>query len=349
MKPNQKLASAGIEWCTLSFLCSILSLTAQTLPLNQIRYWAYQIQGVDSSGAVNRLAGSKYDMIVMEPTRTDWSSGPNPFNTAAAIAKIKASKAHDGKHSKLVLAYLDIGEAESWRWYWTWSKNWSTPRPIDWPAYITAPDPDGWSDNYPVLFWDPAWKDIVLYGRNTPATANRNFVSIVDEVLLDGFDGVYLDWVEAFSDPKVIAAANSAGIDPAVAMISFINEIRAYGRARNPNFVVIQQNAPDLILGHPELLQAIDAIAQESIWYQGSSDVAWSNSHGYDTPQSKTYTKHLLNWLTQYQNGGKPIFDIEYSLAFAPVSCTNSLSRKFVPYCSRTALSQLTTTPPPGY
>ena len=62
--------------------------------------------------------------------------------------------------------------------------------------------------------------------------AVKAIYSIIDEVIKDGFDGVYLDWIVAFSDDAVIEAAEDAGIDPADAMLDFIEDIREYGRAR---------------------------------------------------------------------------------------------------------------------
>ena len=115
------------------------------LELSEVQYWAYQIQGVDEPGALETLVDSRYDMIVMEPTRTDWSSDAKFFDAPSAVTRLKNSLAHDGEHRKLVVAYIDIGEAEDWRWYWTWSKEWPAgePRPDDWPEYILIHDPDG--------------------------------------------------------------------------------------------------------------------------------------------------------------------------------------------------------------
>ena len=94
------------------------------LSLNQIRFWAYQIQDINTSGAIDRLTYSHYDMLVLEPTRTDWSSDDKYFDTKAMVEELKNTKAHDGIHRKLIIAYIDIGKAEDWRWYWKWSREW---------------------------------------------------------------------------------------------------------------------------------------------------------------------------------------------------------------------------------
>ena len=60
----------------------------------------------------------------------------------------------------------------------------------------------------------------------------------MDEVILDGFDGIYLDWVEAFIHPPVVMLAQEQGLNPADEMVVFIEEMRAYAAARVPNFVI---------------------------------------------------------------------------------------------------------------
>lgn len=311
----------------------------------EVSYWAYQLQGINEPGAVEALAASQYDMLVLEPTRTDWSSDDRYFDAAAMVARLKDSR------RRLVIAYIDIGEAEDWRWYWSWSKGWDCTGqpPADWPDYILLCDPDGWAGNYPVAYWDPAWQDIIIYGQNQPPTPERDYTSAIDEAIRDGFDGIYLDWVEAFDDETVIAAAQTAGKDPAVEMIAFIRAMRNYATARNPDFVIIQQNAASLLEGHPELLTVIDAIAQEAIWYDGDPDVAWDDPAGHDYIQEQSLTDYYLGYLDQYRQEGVPVFHCEYALTYADQAYANGLAKGYKPYVSRTSLWQLTTTPPPGY
>ncbi|MCF6271375.1 MAG: endo alpha-1,4 polygalactosaminidase [Melioribacteraceae bacterium] len=319
--------------------------------LSEVKYWGYQIQGIDNSGAVDSLIASHYDMLVLEPTRTDWSSDTRDFNTSDMVTRLKNSLASDGVHRKLVVAYIDIGEAEDWRWYWNWSMDWdcTPPLPADWPSYIIACDPDGWSGNYPVAYWDPIWKDIVIWGNNQDSNPYGNYTSIIDEVILDGFDGIYLDWVEAFEDTDVMDAAQNEGKDPAVEMISFIEEMRTYASARNPDFLIIQQNAASLCDEHPELFDAINAIAQEAIWYDGDADVDWNDSLGYDFTNDPSLVEYYIGYLDQYLNAGVPVFDCEYALNYADAAYSKSYEKEYIPYATRRSLGKLTSTPPPGY
>jgi cysteinyl-tRNA synthetase len=267
------------------------------------------------------------------------------------VSRLKASMGHDGQTRKLVIAYVDIGEAEDWRWYWTWSTEWEPgqPFPGDWPDFIVGADPDGWVGNYPVAYWDEAWQDIMIYGQNTGTDPSRDYVSAVDELIIDGFDGIYLDWVEAFEDASVIQAAQAEGVDPEQEMIQFISDIRTYARQRNPDFLVIQQNAGALSEGRPSLYTVIDAIAQEEIWFGGVATDDWNDPDGYDLPIDATLTAEYLSHLSRFEQAGLPVFCCEYALANADTGYANAAANNIIPYCTRRSLSQLTTTPPPGY
>lgn len=321
------------------------------LQINQVQYWAYQIQDVAAPGAVDKLADSHYDMLVLEPTRTDWSSDDKNFDTKAMVERLKQTAAGDGEHRKLLIAYIDIGEAENWRWYWTWSEDWvqGDPRPADWPDYILTHDPDGWEGNFPVAYWDEEWKNIVMYGNGLSSAPYGDYSSIIDEVIKSGFDGIYLDWVEGFENTQVIKRAQADGVDPAVEMIKFIDEMRAYANQRKPDFIIIQQNAAALCEGHPELFSKIDAIAQEAIWYDGEAFDDWDAADGYDIANDQDLVDYYIGYLNQYRNNSVPVFDCEYALIEAPIAYQKSILQGFIPYCTRRSLSKLTTKTPPGY
>ena len=321
------------------------------MSISEIKYWAYQIQGLSNEDAVDILADSHYDMLVLEPTRTDWSSDDKYFDTKGMVEKLKNTKASDGIHRKLVIAYIDIGEAEDWRWYWNWSTIWpvGSSKPTDWPDYIITHDPDGWTGNYPVEYWDEDWKDIMIYGKNQDSTPYGDYNSIIDEVIKDGFDGIYLDWVEAFENEDVIAAAQMEGKDPALEMIFFIQEMRTYAEQRNPDFIIIQQNAAALSEGHPELFSLIDAIAQEAIWYDGDATDVWDDRDGYDYENDADLVNYYLGYLDQFKSSKVPVFACEYALEYADDAYQKSYDKGYVPYSTRRSLSELTTTPPPEY
>lgn len=172
---------------------------------------------------------------------------------------------------------------------------------------------------------------------------------MLDEVIKDGFDGVYLDWVEGFSHRPVVDEARRQGLNPADEMITFIQEIRDYAAVRAPRFTIIQQNGSALAQRGPESFLKVDAIAQEEVWYDGRATDKWDDPSGYDHPVDPATTAELIRKLKLYQNACVPVFDVEYALNLAPDAYAKSYARGYVPYVTRRSLGALTTTPPPGY
>ncbi|MHA1249170.1 MAG: endo alpha-1,4 polygalactosaminidase [Candidatus Helarchaeota archaeon] len=82
---------------------------------------------------------------------------------------------------RLVLAYLSIGEAEDYRYYW--KSEWNT-NPPDW---LCNENPN-WLGNYKVKYWYAEWQNII-FGNNE---------SYVYKIINSGFDGIYLDIIDAF-------------------------------------------------------------------------------------------------------------------------------------------------------
>jgi uncharacterized protein (TIGR01370 family) len=322
------------------------------LPLSSVRYWAYQLQELDTSGAIDKIVNSKYDLVVIEPTVT---YDPD-FDARDMVNRIKASKASDGIHRKLVFAYIDIGEAEEWRWYWgnhkTYEeygecKNTYINAIKKWAPWVVACDPDGWAGNYPVAFWDDDWKDIVIYGTTLGPNQGIYFNSMMDEVIQDGFDGAYLDWVEAWEMDEVQLRAENEGKDPGQEMLHFIKEIRSYGKQYNPDFLVVQQNSSELIneVGANALKNAVDAIVQEGVWWDGiGGNDDWTDPEGYDYPSC--CTQYYLSRLRKYKNAGFPVFVCDYAVQKADEVYQKAAAESFIAYATRRSLSKLTTTPP---
>ena len=82
---------------------------------------------------------------------------------------------------RLLLSYMSIGEAEDYRYYW--QSEWNSNPPL----WLTEENPD-WAGNYKIKYWEDDWKDII-YGKSD---------SYLGKILDKGFDGVYLDIIDAF-------------------------------------------------------------------------------------------------------------------------------------------------------
>src|SRR5262249_52441230 len=148
---------------------------------------------------------------------------------------------------KVVLAYLSIGEAEDYRWYW--QESWSDDPPPDpqAPAWLGPFNPE-FPNNYKVKYWDPAWQAI-LFG-----TASGPNESYLDRILDQGFDGVYLDIIDAFTywADEGIRTRAQARAD----MMDLVAAIAHYARVtrNHPGFLVFPQNGLDIVRNDADLL-----------------------------------------------------------------------------------------------
>lgn len=124
------------------------------------------------SDFINAVTATNYDAVIMDLFLNDEAF------TAAEINQLK-NKANGGK--RMVICYMSIGEAEEYRYYW--QSSWNTNKP-DW---IAAENPD-WSGNFKVKYWNPDWQAIIY----------KNNDSYINKITSAGFDGVYLDIIDAF-------------------------------------------------------------------------------------------------------------------------------------------------------
>jgi len=329
--------------------------------LKNAKTWMYQLQGLEQPDAIEALAKSNYDLLVLEPTRL--VKGNEDFDTAGMVRKLRTLP--NGKR-RLLLAYIDIGEAEDFRTYW--QKDWRKPTPKrkGKPDFIVSPDPDGWTGDYPVAFWDIRWKKIWLSSSTMGATKeeqlDRSFShSNVDkgkwlgesgwvrQLAKDGFDGVYLDWVEAYDHPPVRKAAKAQGLDAEEEMVRFIEQIGEEGRKVKPDFLVFPQNAAFLADKDPvRYFKGIDGLGVEDTWFHGTADAKWEDPKGGDQPTDDTPAR-----LAQYQKfiaAGKPVFSIDYCLKPENAAKVYTEAKKWGlrALVTRISLSSITPFPPPG-
>ena len=221
--------------------------SSEPSPLSEVVHWLYLIDVNLQAETVARIAASKYDLVVLDFIPSEIN------NTTYPIAEV-VEQLHNVPHPKLVIAYIDIGQAEEYRTYW--QTGWSLGN----PEWIVGVDPDGWEGNFPVAYWWDEWQKIWL-GQH----------GYLQAILEAGFDGVYLDWVEAYSDENIINFAKQDGVDPRQEMIWWVGDIAEFSRSQQPDFIIIAQNAAELARDE-EYLDTIDAIAQEQVWFDGGAD-----------------------------------------------------------------------------
>jgi cysteinyl-tRNA synthetase len=301
--------------------------------LRGVQRWAIQLQGVEDALAIERLVAARLDMVVIEPVRSVRGKGGEPVRER--VARIRASRGAV-LSNKLCVAYLNIGQAEDYRAYWLGDWRAPTRSAPGAPAFLLGADPDGWVGNYPVAYWDGRWQATLFGSPEAP----------LDQILADGFDGAYLDWVLGYAHSDVVAAARRDGVDPAREMVELIARLRAHARARRPEFVLIAQNGADLPQAQPGLLDVIDGLAQEDLSFRGAAAAKWDDRSSGDAPATAAgpwSTAELGRRLARLAAGGLPVFTIDYAREPDNIARAAATSRAFglVPFVSRTPLDRL--------
>lgn len=317
-----------------SALCALGCSTSDVLlpsnnPLHHVQSWAMQLQGFNRPGSVERLVTAPCDMVVFEPTRS--VRGQTEFPTSRIVGLMHRRRG-TSRDAKLCIAYLNVGQAEDYRTYW--KQEWRAPTATasGSPSFLISVDPDGWVGNYPVAYWDPRWHK-VLFG-------------LLDQILDDGFDGIYMDWILAYAEPAVVACARRDGVHPERAMVDLLAAMRRHARARTPGFLLIAQNGVGLLQVDPRFILQIDGLAHEDLSFHGTAGGDWADPKTGDQsapPDGPFSTRELGRSLQTYERMGVPVFTIDYARQSANVARARATSRAlgFVPFVSRTPLDRL--------
>src|SRR5262249_44377638 len=114
--------------------------------------------------------------------------------------------------------------------------------------------------------------------------------------MAQGFDGIYIDRADAFLDwQKLYPAARAE-------MAAFVARLADYARERNPQFLIVMQNAEELI-EDARVLDAIDGIAKEDLLY-GVRRAEEANK-----PEDVTWSVELLQTA---RRAGRRVLVVEY-------------------------------------
>lgn len=143
--------------------------------LNDVQNFLYLINADDydtKKELIDKVADTNFDLILIDLYYLSF-----PY-TKADLEKLKMKK-NGGK--RLVICYLNVGAAENWREYWqpTWKKGN--------PKWLKK-NYKGYDNEIYVEFWEPTWQKIIF----------GNDASYMKKIVNAGFDGVFLDNVEAY-------------------------------------------------------------------------------------------------------------------------------------------------------
>jgi cysteinyl-tRNA synthetase len=292
--------------------------------LYAVNDWLYVLQ----PGAVGlpAIQASSYDALVIDYSL---DGGASSELTTAQVGALKAS-------GKVVLAYLSIGEAEDYRYYWQsiWNDQ-PAPDP-DAPAWLGPFNPE-FPNNYKVRYWQAPWQAI-LFG--TTSGPNKSYL---DRIIDQGFDGIYLDIVDAFTywDEDGERPRAQSRLD----MMDLIAALANYARVtRNrPGFLVFPQNGIDVVRDGDDVLDAAGSSFLSIISGVGVEDLYWNET----VPQDPQDTNYRLSILDQFQAAGAAVVLVDYVWdenapgSAANIDRTNDLFehaqfRGYIPYAAVT-------------
>jgi cysteinyl-tRNA synthetase len=259
-----RFAALLAGWAVLSLASEVAAQTPPRAgaPLAQVRSWAYQLQNI-SAGA---LVGTSYDLLVLDGLAL----------SAGETARLKRKP--DGSR-RWLLGYVNIGEAEDYRYYWqpAWKRS-----PPSWLGTENC----RWKGDHRVKYWAPAWREI-MFG------AARSYLG---RMIAAGFDGAFLDRVDIHrhwlkENPQATAD-----------MVKFVTDLAAWGRSQKPGFLVVPQNGEEL-LERADYRSLIDAQAKEDLLF---------GDRGNDVANTGPRHERVLERIKLAKSDGKPVFVIEY-------------------------------------
>ena len=260
----------------------------------------YQLQRADP----DRIGETAFDLAVV----TLATAGSSPH----VIPALKDSPGGP----KIILCYMSIGQSETYRWYW--DPNWET-NPPDWLDI-----PDGvWAGDHWVHYWDPGWQRII-YGTSE---------SYLDQILALGFDGVYLDRVDAYwyyQDQGRDTAARE--------MVDFILDFTEYARWKHPGFGIFPQNAEELGVQFPDYMSAMSGIGVEDLYY------GYPRDHEPSPADWTAVREEILDlWIAT----GKLVLTIDYTARPEQIADAyfRSYSHGYIPYVTDRSLGRLRINP----
>ena len=240
-----------------------------------------------SDKAVKQIAKCGRDFIVIDYS---FQGSPDWKWTHTQIKKIK-----QGKQSRKVVSYISIGEAEEYRFYWrdSWDRDKDGMPDKNAPDFLEPVNPD-WEGNYKVKYWHKNWQVIIL--------------KYIEQIIEQGFDGIYLDIVDAFEYYEYDAKKDDwidnrknpeTGNTYREDMINWVKIVAGHAREKKASFLVIPQNGVQL-LEQRSYIDIIDGIGVESLFSSGKK-LRKAKEVNYNLD----YIKHIIE-------AGKPVFLIEY-------------------------------------
>lgn len=254
--------------------------------------WAYQLQHIE----IAKVAASAADVVVVD------SSPDGDWRNAFTPEQVAAMKARPSGGLRKLISYMSIGEAEEQRFYW--QKDWvrNSHRSDRAPRWLYSLNDQGWTGNWKVRFWDPAWQEIIV-GKDG---------CFLDRIIDQGFDGVYLDIIDGYDFWLQPERGSARRPTAAEEMVAFVRRIAEHARVKRGkiDFAVVPQNGEGLLL-FPQYRAAISAIGKEDIFFDqhGKAD---EKPHVKARPDGGDGVESILQHLRLALVDRIPILAVEY-------------------------------------
>ena len=124
---------------------------------------------------VDALANTNYDILVLDA----FHRGTTPLSFDD-MRKLRYKKIGT---PRLLLAYIDVGTAQTYRYYWR--SDWRAGS----PDFISSASNTGrWGQENHVYYWEPQWQNIIFGNAN----------SYVAGLMQMGFDGIVMDGIDDY-------------------------------------------------------------------------------------------------------------------------------------------------------
>ena len=259
------------------------------------------------------IAASPFDLVVADHA----ISADRRFQRAFTREEITRMKSRPDGTRRIVLAYLSIGEAERYRFYWR--QEWYEPGRA--PPWLSTAN-ERWDGNWRVRFWDHGWRDVIFTGADT----------YLARIKAQGFDGIYLDRADVYQE--LLDERPDARAD----MLRFIRDLAEAARRDDPRFLVVMQNAEELVR-EKALLAVLDGVAKEDLFHGVEHD---------EKPNPPAMIAGSLADLRRARDAGLTVLAVEYlSETTAASSAVRRLrGERFVPLVTERSLGSLPSGPP---
>lgn len=254
--------------------------------------WVYQLQDPN----IKNLANSGFPLAVIDYSKDGSDDKKFP----------KYKLQHLIENNVIPIAYLSIGEAESYRYYWkkTWvEKDEDNRLTSKAPKWLGHTNPD-WEGNYKVRYWDTEWRDNIIK-------------PYLDKIIGQGFHGVYLDIIDGFeywSDSEIYSKKMEVQMandpvddeeDAAKRMIELVHWIAQYGRKHSPSgqdFLIFPQNGERILLydDNGSYLESVSGIGVEDTWYSAEEKLP------------RRTVRERLHFLSNFTEKGKRVLSVDY-------------------------------------